>query len=143
MDHVAIMKKSWGFTEKILSGEKTIESRWYATRRKPWNVIVEGDTVYFKNSGEPITISAVVWRVLQFEYLTPRNVREILAKYGADDGIEKKEIPEFFARFKDKKYCILIFLKSVHKVWPFDVDKTGFGAMSAWIAVPDISKIKE
>ena len=27
MDHVAIMKKSLGLTRKILSGEKTIESR--------------------------------------------------------------------------------------------------------------------
>lgn len=33
MEHVAIMKKSWGLTRKILSGEKTIESRWYRFRR--------------------------------------------------------------------------------------------------------------
>lgn len=31
MEHVAIMRKSWGLTDKILSGQKKIESRWYKT----------------------------------------------------------------------------------------------------------------
>jgi len=29
MQHIAIMKKSWRLTEKILAGEKTLETRWY------------------------------------------------------------------------------------------------------------------
>lgn len=52
MHHVAIMKPSWKLIPKILSGEKTIESRWYQTRRAPWNGIAAGDVVYFKDSGE-------------------------------------------------------------------------------------------
>ena len=39
MEHVAIMKKSWGFIEKILGGQKTIESRWYSLKSKPWDNI--------------------------------------------------------------------------------------------------------
>jgi len=35
MDHVAIMKKSWKLTEKILSGEEKIESRWYKSKYSP------------------------------------------------------------------------------------------------------------
>ena len=54
MDHVAIMNKSWGLIPKILSGSKTIESRWYKTKRTPWDKIAKGDTVYFKNSGEQV-----------------------------------------------------------------------------------------
>jgi hypothetical protein len=27
MDHIAIMQKSWGFIEKIATGQKTIEKR--------------------------------------------------------------------------------------------------------------------
>jgi len=42
MDHVAIMKRSWGLIPKILSGEKTIESRWYKKRIPPWNRISKG-----------------------------------------------------------------------------------------------------
>ena len=69
MDHVAIVRKSWKLTDKILSGQKTIESRWYASRRAPWNRIRAGETVYFKNSGEPVTIKADVEKVLQFDNL--------------------------------------------------------------------------
>jgi len=143
MDHLAIMKKAWGLTAKILNGQKKIESRWYLTRRKPWDNIKKGETIYFKDSGEPVTIKTRVAKVLQFADLTPKKVKEILGKYGGVDGIEKEKIPEFFARFKNKKYCLLIFLKNPTKIKPFNIDKIGFGAMSAWITIKNINEIKK
>ncbi len=143
MEHIAIMKKSWGLTDKILNGQKKIESRWYLVKYKPWDSIKEGETVYFKDSGEPVKIKAEVSKVMQFTDLTSKKVKEILNEYGKDDGIENEKIPDFFERFKDKKYCILIFLKNPIKIKPFEIDKTGFGAMSAWITIDDILKIKK
>lgn len=143
MEHIAIMRKSWGLTQKILSGQKKIESRWYSVKYKPWDSIKKGETVYFKNSGEPVRIRAEVGRVMQFADLTPKRVGEILDEYGKDDGIEPEKIPEFFERFKDKKYCLLIFLKNPTEINPFDIDKTGFGAMSAWITIDNTSKIRK
>ena len=143
MEHIAIMRKSWGLTQKILNGRKKIESRWYSIKYKPWGIIKEGETVFFKDSGEPVRIKAAVGKVMQFADLTPKRVRGILSEYGKDDGIEKEKIPEFFERFKGKKYCILIFLKNPQEIRPFEIDKTGFGAMSAWITVDDISRIKK
>ena len=143
MEHLAIMKKSWGLTDKILSGQKKIESRWYLTKRKPWDSIKRGETVYFKDSGGPVRIRAEAGRVMQFADLTPQKVKEILDEYGRDDGIGEEKIPEFFERFKDKKYCILIFLKNPQEIKPFEIDKTGFGMMSAWITIDNISKIKK
>lgn len=137
------MKKSWGLTQKILNGQKKIESRWYSVKYKPWDSIKEGEAVYFKDSGEPARIKAEVGKVVQFADLTPKRVREILDEYGKDDGIEQEKIPGFFERFKNKKYCMLIFLKNPVEIKPFDIDKTGFGAMSAWITIDDISKIKK
>ncbi len=87
MEHVAIMRKSWGLTEKILTGQKKIESRWYSVKYKPWNSIKKGEAVYFKDSGEPVRIKAEVSKVIQFADLTPKRVREILDEYGKDDGI--------------------------------------------------------
>lgn len=142
MDHVAIMKKSWHLTEKILSGEKVIESRWYKFRRPPWNRIKAGDTVFFKNSGEQVKLKAKVDKVLQFNNLTPEKVREVLSEFGSQDGIGKDQIPHYFKLFKGKKYCILIYLKSVKEVEPFDINKSGFGAMAAWLTVPNISQIR-
>ena len=142
MDHLAIMKKSWGLTQKILSGQKKIESRWYKARYPPWNRIKSGETIYFKDSGEPVTIKAEVDKVIQISNLNPEKVKAILNKYAQEDGLGIEEIPRFFEMFKEKKYCILIFLKNPQKIRPFEIDKTGIGMMCAWICVDDIGKIK-
>jgi ASC-1-like (ASCH) protein len=141
MYHVAIMKKSWGLLPKIISGGKTIESRWYHTRSAPWGKIKAGDTVYFKNSGEPVTVRAHVARVVQFSDLTPRRVKEILRKYGHKDGLATKDIPMYARLFGKKKFCILIFLESAKEVKPFRIKKGGFGAMAAWLVVTKTNSI--
>jgi ASC-1-like (ASCH) protein len=142
MEHIAIMKKSWGMTKKVLSGEKKIESRWYNSRYTPWNKIKIGEVVYFKDSGEPVTIKAEVEKVRQFSELTPKKVKEVLEEYGNDDGISAEKIQTFYELFKRKKYCLLIFLKNPQETKPFKIDKSGFGSMSAWISVEDVSRIK-
>lgn len=141
-DHVAIMKKTWGLVPKIISGEKVIESRWYKNKSAPWNKIKDGDIVYFKNSGEPVSVKAEVKKIFSFSGLTPNKVKEILDKYGKDDGLDKDKIPEFFKRFKDKRYCLLIFLKNPKLTKPFEINKAGFGVMSAWLTVGNIEKVK-
>jgi ASC-1-like (ASCH) protein len=143
MEHVAIMRKSWGLTEKIASGDKIIESRWYKVKYAPWGHIKPGEKIYFKNSGEPVTLSAEVEKVLYFSDLTPEKVLAILEKYAKDDGIEEERIPEFFERFKHKRFCILIYLKHVQRVVPFEINKQGFGAMASWISVDDVSRLKK
>jgi hypothetical protein len=45
--------------------------------------------------------------------------------------------------FKDKKYCMLIFVKNPQKIVLFEIDKSGFGAMSAWISVENVDEIKK
>ncbi len=142
MDHVAVMKKEWGFVEKILSGPKTIESRWYLTKHKPWDMVAAEDIIYFKNSADLVTARAWVEKVMQFENLNFKKVKEMLDEYGQDIGIEKKDLPEFLEKFQDKKYCILIFLKNPQIVQPFAINKKGFGAMASWITVKDICDIK-
>jgi ASC-1-like (ASCH) protein len=136
------MRKSWGLTEKILSGDKTIESRWYKNRYAPWGKVAVDDIVYFKNSGEAAKVRAKVGGVLQFEDLTESKVREILEKYGEEDGLEADELALYFERFKRKRYCILIFLKNVEEVPPFEVNKQGFGAMAAWLTADSLEAIK-
>lgn len=142
MEHLAIMKKSWKMTEKILKGEKKIESRWYKAKYSPWDEIKAGEAVYFKNSGEPVSLKAKVGKVMQISNLSQAKVKEVLKKYGEADGIEKEKISEFYSRFKDKKYCILIFLRNPVKIKPFQINKKGFGMMSAWISADKIESLK-
>jgi ASC-1-like (ASCH) protein len=143
MEHLAIMKKSWNLTQKILDGKKTIESRWYVTRRAPYDRIKAGDIVYFKDSGGPVSVSAQVSDVKQFSDLTPSKVRGILEEFADQDGIEKEKIGYFSDMFKDKKYCMLIFLKNPKSTKPFEIDKKGYGIMSAWICINKIDDIKK
>lgn len=138
MEHLAILSKKRELLSKILSGKKTIESRWYKFKRTPYRMIKEGEIVYFKESGEPITVKSVVERVLFFDNLNEYKIKKILRKYGKRIGIDKSEIENKI----DKNYCTLIFLKDVKKITPFKIDKTGYGLMSAWIYVDDINKLK-
>ena len=142
MYHVAIMKKSRGLTQKILTGQKKIESRWYKLNYSHWGKIKKGEVVYFKDSGSPVSIKVDVEKIISFSNLKPEKVKQILDEYGNDDGIEKGKIPDFFELFKDKKYCLLIFLKNPEKIKPFEIDKTGFGMMSAWLTVDNIDKMR-
>jgi ASC-1-like (ASCH) protein len=142
MEHIAIMKKSWGLVPKILTGKKKIESRWYKVRYPPWDRIKKGETIYFKDSGEPVTVKAEAGEVIQIPDLNPAKVREILDDYGRPDGLGIEDIPKFYEMFKDKRYCMIIFLKNPQKVRPFGIDKKGFGAMSSWLVVDDVNKIK-
>ena len=43
---------------------------------------------------------------------------------------------------KKKRYCILVFLKDVEKITPFEIDKTGYGNACAWISVEDIDTLR-
>ncbi|MCL5680373.1 MAG: hypothetical protein M1465_03485 [Candidatus Marsarchaeota archaeon] len=142
MEHVAILKKSWGFTKKILDGRKTVESRWYTTKKAPWGCIKEGDIVYFKDSGEPVTIKTTVAKVERYENLNEQKVKDLLKIIHKAVGIDDREVDNYAQLFRKKKYCILIHLKNPLGVAPFNINKKGFGLMYAWISVDNVDRIK-
>ncbi len=136
MDHIAILAKNW--LDKIISGEKTIESRWYKNKRTPYENISEGDAVYCKEVGKPVTVKCAVGKVLFFDTLNEEKMTDILEKYGRRIGLTVSDVDNLVG----KKYCTLIFLKAIEEIEPFAINKTGFGLMSAWISVEDVEKIK-
>lgn len=142
MYHIAIMKKSWDLIPKILNGQKTIESRWYKTKRSPYDKIKLSETVYFKNTGEAVTAKAEVSKVLQYRNLTPERIYKLIDEFGGEGKIHFPNLTEAKRDLVNKKYCVLIFLKDSKMVKPFKINKSGFGAMSAWICVADIRTIK-
>jgi ASC-1-like (ASCH) protein len=139
MEHVAILSKKWKLLDKIISGEKKIESRWYKFKRAPFGYISEGNTIYFKESGDPVTVKAQVEKILIFDKLNHDIIGRIIKEYGNLIGIK----PDFAQEVSNKRLCILIFLKDVQKIEPFNINKAGYGLMSAWISTDDINKIKK
>ena len=148
MHHIAIMNPK-SLIDKILSGEKKIETRWYKHKINPWNSITTGDSIYFKESGGAVRAKATVKKVLRFskkesecfEKIQAFNAKEILQKYG--DGIYIEDLKVFQEYAEQKNYAILIFLKNPEPVKPFQINKTGFGNSCAWLSVKDVDNIKK
>lgn len=133
------MTTKWDLIGKIVEGKKTIESRWYKTRRAPWNVVKEGEWIYFKESGGPVMAKAQVESVLKFEGLTIPMAYEIIVKYGEQILIKDKDVEKWA---QGKNYAVLIFLKHPTPIKPFQIDKKGFGNAAAWLTTPSIQAIR-
>lgn len=149
MDHVAILRKAHlkkgdNLLGDILSSRKTIESRWYVHKFAPWDKVFAGDMVYFKESGCLVTAVAEVEKVLQFSDLGDAGFKEVILKYFKEIAPEMtvEQLLSWVEANKQKRYCILIFLRKVKRVEPFDIDKTGFGNAAAWLVVGDIEKVR-
>jgi hypothetical protein len=149
MDHVAILRKSRvskgdDLLGDIMRGTKTIESRWYVNRIAPWDNIKKGDTVYFKESGSRVTSKATVIRVLQYKDLNKFKIESVLKKFGKkiSPGSTEEELKKWAEKLTRKRYCILVFLKDVVEIKPFNIDKKGYGISSAWMCVGNINSVK-
>ena len=68
MEHLAIMKK--GYIEKILSGEKKIESRFSINKITPFHTVSAGDKVYMQEVGKEVSAMFEVDKVLFFDNLS-------------------------------------------------------------------------
>lgn len=142
MDHVAIMAPRLGLIDHILSGLKTIETRWYKNKSVPFNKIKVGDVVYFKDSGGPVRAQATVSDVRQYDHLDIGQCQRIIDEFGAP-GLADIQNTDVSSWSPGKNYAILIFLKTPKTVAPFNINKTGFGSGCAWITLENIDTIRK
>ena len=138
MDHLAIMKKESKLLSKIINGEKTIESRWYKSKKAPFDRIQNNDIIYFKNSSEKVTVKATVSKFEQFSNLTEQEIFNLLHIHEKELGVDANQ---FFYSVKNKKYAIFVYLEKAEKITPFEIDKTGFGSQTSWITTQSIDRI--
>ena len=137
------MSKDLPWLKRIKCGTKTIESRWYNQKRKPWQAIAVGDRVFFKNTGESVKVLAQVSHVVFYADLNSPEVADLLNQYGKQLGLLEAEKAAFFQKVALRKFCVLVFLANVTEVAPFSINKKGFGSMSAWITTPDLYQLKK
>ena len=109
MKHLAVFTKGVG--EKILSGEKTMESRFSRVKNPPFGVISSGDLVYIKPSGEDIIGQFRVQKVFFFDGLSEIDIKTIKKDYGkeilADENYWETKV--------NAKYGTLIFIGNSSK----------------------------
>jgi ASC-1-like (ASCH) protein len=118
MDHVAIMNKKQGLIDRILTGKKSIESRWYKNKSIPWDRINVGDRIFFKDSGADVRAVAKVVKVKQYENLNLEICQKIVNEYGNEGliDIQNKNVGDWAY---SKRYAILIWLKDIKSVKVF------------------------
>lgn len=131
MEHLAIMKK--GYIEKILSGEKKIESRFSKNQIAPFNKICAGDKVYMKVAGKEVTAMYEVEKVLSFENLSIADIKSIYNLYGKDICAEL----EYWELKKHSKYATLIYIREPRKIAPFKINKRDRSAFKSVNSVKD------
>lgn len=108
------------FYDMILSGEKTIESRWSQNRIAPFDKVCIGDDILFKITGKPVSAIAKV-KDVKYYVLTPNMADDIKKKYGKKIGINKFDNWE---SVRNKKYCTLIWLEDVKSINPLNVPRS-------------------
>lgn len=131
MEHLAIMKK--GYIEKILSGEKKIESRFSMNRITPYHKISPGDKVYMQEVGKEVTAVFEVEKALFFDGLTEEKVEEIRAHYGKDICADEA----FWSLKKHSKYATLLYIKAPRPITPFQIHKSDRSAFKSVKSVRD------
>src|SRR3972149_5265007 len=107
--HLAIMSKLT--IEAILSGKKTIETRFSQHRIPPFGYVSVGDLVYIKPPGEEIKGQFRVKKVFFFEGLLKEDMDKIFKEYGTQisTGI-KEEDGRYQAGKMSSRFGTLIFI---------------------------------
>lgn len=105
MKHLAIFKGNGG--EKILTGEKTIESRFSRRKSPPFGAISSGDLVYIKPTGKEIIGEFRVQKVLFFDGIEDADIKDIKERYGK--GLAIDDI-DYWKGKSGSKYGTLIFI---------------------------------
>lgn len=102
--HLAIFKGEAG--EKILSGKKTIESRFSKVKKPPFSLISSGDLVYIKPSGEDIIGQFRVKKVFFFDNLNLTDLSDLKNLYDKELSVDK----DYWEKHKNARYGTLIFI---------------------------------
>ncbi len=127
--HIAILIRP--YSQMILDGRKTIESRLTVTPREPFKAIAPGERIYFKESSGPFFATAIAGEIFSFDNLTRARIDELKQRFN-------KEVcgqDEFWHWKRDAKYATFIRLRQVlpTAVGPAMEPSRG----PAWFVLPD------
>lgn len=107
--HLAIF--TGNLAEDILSGKKTIESRFSKHKITPYGVISVGDLVYIKPSGRDIIGQFRVQKVIFINGLEVNDLEDVKKRYGRQILADEN----FWKSHENAKYGTLIFIGATTK----------------------------
>lgn len=104
MKHLAIFKGGVG--DLILTGKKTVESRFSKAKNPPFGMIGSGDLVYIKPSGKDIIGEFRVKKVIFFDGLDLDDLDDLRKRYGEQMSVGS----DYWDRNKNARFGTLIFI---------------------------------
>jgi hypothetical protein len=120
------------YLTRVLSGEKTIESRFLRVRAAPFDRVTPGDLLLLKQVGGPIVAEAAAAAVRQFAHLTPARVLELTDAFRDELRLDA----DFTAHAQAARYAVLVWLADVRRLTlprPYAKrDRRG------WVVLPEI-----
>ncbi|MCL2301582.1 MAG: hypothetical protein FWC27_15685 [Firmicutes bacterium] len=122
MEHLAIMDKET--IEKIMNGEKLIESRFSKHMITPFRRVSVGDTVYLKVSSGDILATFEVGKVIYLEGLTREKINDVSLRYG---NLINAPIG-YFDRKMGSSFGTLMYVKNPKWILPTKISKKGRAA---------------
>lgn len=106
---MAIMHKST--IEAILSGKKTVETRFSKNKIVPYCQVSAGDVIYMKLPGGEIVGQCRARKAFYFEGLAPEDVDKIFKDYSKEISVGNKEEDEKYRQEKkNSNFGTLIFI---------------------------------
>ena len=136
MDHVHELNREP--LEKILTGNRSIETVFTRSEKAPYNTVQENDTIYFKLRDGYAVAKATVKKVEKFDELTPEKATEIIKEHEEEISPENR----MFERDIYFNFATLIWLDNLFEIKPFRVKRNN-GEFSKWTTVNDINTIRE
>jgi len=117
--HLAVFSEP--YLSLILSGIKTIESRFSINKVIPYRRIFPNDIVLIKKSGSDIIGLFTVQDTIFFDHLTESKIEKINSVYGRE--LSWSIDPTFLSTKNDSNFLTLIKIDNVVKLNPITTDK--------------------
>ena len=142
MNHVVYLDAKANEMEKILTNQKTMIIRGAMGRKVPQEKVEINDILYLINNNAEGEIKAVaeVTNVINSEKMDKGKSSEFVKKY--QDKLQLTE--NQFNRWAGKRYLVLIEVKNVKEITPFQFNRDNFkNSMDDWLIFEKIEEIKK
>lgn len=115
--HLAVLSEP--YLAGILSGTKTVESRFSTRPIPPYRCVRAGDFVFLKRVSGPVVGLVRVSHVWYYQ-LDPRRFGQLMSEYGERLGVDDSL---FWDERECSSYCTLMELQDVQRLAPLTVPK--------------------
>ena len=142
MNHVVYLDAKANEMEKLLAGKKSMIIRGATGRKIPYGQVNKEDILYFINNNAEgmIKAKAEVASVMNSEKMDKDTSIKLIKKYEGNLQLSEKQ----FQRWAGKRYIVLIEVKNIEEVTPFQFNRDDFkNRMDDWLVFERIEDIKK